>query len=101
MTNENEHAPARTNESLTGTPADTPLTHGRSGFELEDTRRKLIALRVKLGAETPAGYRCSNLVEQLQNYEKAEGEQRANLAKGIQKQMAELTDLASRGDASQ
>lgn len=72
-----------------------------TGFELEDTRRKLIALRVKLGAETPAGYRCSNLVEQLQNYQTAEGEQKANLAKSIQKSMEELTALASRGDNPQ
>lgn len=33
---------------------------------IEDTRRDLIALRVKHGAESPIGYRCSNLVELMQ-----------------------------------
>jgi hypothetical protein len=66
-------------------------------LDLEDTRRSLIALRVKVGAETPAGHRCSNLVEQLEHYRTAEGDQRANLAKGIQYQMAELTALAQAG----
>ena len=36
------------------------------GFELEATRRTLIARRVKTGADTPDGRTCSNLVEQLQ-----------------------------------
>jgi hypothetical protein len=30
---------------------------------LEQTRRDLIALRVKHGAKSPIGYRCSNIVE--------------------------------------
>lgn len=37
------------NDSGTGAGSDTPLTHGRSGFDLEDTRRELTALRVKHG----------------------------------------------------
>jgi hypothetical protein len=65
------------------------------------TRRNLIALRVTLGAETPAGHRCSNLVEQLENMREATGDQRAHLAKSIQKQMAELTALAPRSDKPQ
>lgn len=64
-------------------------------FDLENTRRELIALREKHKADTPIGHRCSNLVEQLQHYEKAEGEQRAHLAKSISSQMKELTDLAA------
>jgi len=70
-------------------------------FDLENTRRSLIALRVKLGANTPAGHRCSNLVEQLQHYETAEGEQRENLTKSIQHQMADLTALAAQSDSPQ
>ena len=70
-------------------------------FDHEDTRRKLIALRSKLGADTPAGHRCSNLVEQLENMRTAEGDQRAHLAKGIQRQMTELTDLAAKADKPQ
>lgn len=70
-------------------------------FDLENTRRELIALRAKHGADTPAGHRCSNLVEQLQHYEKAEGDQRAHLAKSIAAQMKELTDLAAQRGSPQ
>ena len=70
-------------------------------FDHEDTRRQLIALRGKLGADTPAGHRCSNLVEQLENMRTAEGEQRAHLAKSIGRQMKELTDLAAKADRPQ
>lgn len=34
--------------------------------DLENTRRDLIALRVKHGAESAIGYRCSNIVELIQ-----------------------------------
>ena len=34
----------------------------------ESTRRDLIALRVKHGADTPIGHRCSNLIEQIKSY---------------------------------
>lgn len=59
-------------------------------FDVEDARRKLTAMRVKLGPDTPAGHRCSNLIEQLQNLRNADGDQRANLEKSIKLQMAEL-----------
>lgn len=60
-------------------------------LDLEDTRRQLIAKRVAAGANTPIGHRCSNLVELLDNYGKAESEeQRAHIEAGIRKQMAEL-----------
>lgn len=36
-------------------------------FDLEDTRRKLIARREAAGAESADGHTCSNLVEQLEN----------------------------------
>jgi hypothetical protein len=34
--------------------------------EFEQTRRKLIALREKHGADSPIGHRCSNIVELIQ-----------------------------------
>jgi hypothetical protein len=43
-------------------------TNGRSVTEVlpEDVRRHLIALRVKHGATSPIGRRCSNIVELIQ-----------------------------------
>lgn len=43
-------------------------TNGRSVTEVlpEDLRRDLIALRVKHGATSPIGCRCSNIIELLQ-----------------------------------
>lgn len=35
-------------------------------FDLENTRRDLIAMRNRHGAETPKGHACSNAIEQLQ-----------------------------------
>lgn len=43
------------------------LTVGLPGFELENTRRALIATRIKHGANTPIGHRCSNIVEMLES----------------------------------
>jgi hypothetical protein len=37
-----------------------------SNMDMEDTRRHLIALRVKFGPESPAGHACSNIIEQIQ-----------------------------------
>lgn len=34
--------------------------------EIEQTRRELIALREKHGADSPIGHRCSNIVELIQ-----------------------------------
>jgi len=53
--------------------------------DFEDTRRDLIALRVKHGANTPIGHRCSNIIELIQQPELP-----THL---IQRQMAELTEL--------
>ncbi|MDB5584831.1 MAG: hypothetical protein JWR80_10007 [Bradyrhizobium sp.] len=36
-------------------------------FDLENTRRVLIARRIAVGADTPAGHACSTLAEQLPN----------------------------------
>lgn len=59
-------------------------------FDVENSRRHLIALRVRFGADTAKGHRCSNLIEQIKNLEAATGEQRANLQASIRKSIAEL-----------
>lgn len=60
-------------------------------FDLENTRRQLIAKRVAAGADSEIGHRCSNLIELLEHYGKAEGEeQRAHIEANIRKQMADL-----------
>lgn len=61
----------------------------------ETTRRNLIAMRLKFGAKTPAGMRCSNLVEQLENLRTATGEQKAALEAFIKEQMADLAKLTA------
>lgn len=81
----------RMNDSGTCTTTDTPLTQPRSGFDPIDTRRKLIAMRVKAGAKTPRGHACSNLVEQLDHFQTATGAQREHLARAIPYQMARLS----------
>lgn len=78
-------APDRMNDSGTRTGSDTPLTQDRSGFDLENTRRDLIALRVKYGAESPIGHRCSNIVELLKR--------KPPPVELIKRQMAELQAL--------
>jgi hypothetical protein len=62
-------------------------------FDLENTRRNLIALRVQHGANTALGHRISNLIEQLENLRDAEGQQRENLLKSIDKSMADIKAL--------
>ena len=52
-------------------------------FDFEDTRRNLTTCRKTLGANTPAGHRCSNLIEQLENHRTATGEQKAHLWKNL------------------
>jgi hypothetical protein len=48
------------------------------------------------------GHRCSNLIEQLDNIRTAASkEQRGHLAKGIQRQMTELTELSAKADKPQ
>lgn len=59
-------------------------------FDIENSRRHLIALRVRFGADTPKGHRCSNLIEMIKNMETATGEQRTNLQASIRKTIAEL-----------
>jgi hypothetical protein len=58
-----DHAPSSVNATGTNAKIDTPLTQPGSPDVLDQTRRDLIALRVKHGAKSPIGYRCSNIVE--------------------------------------
>lgn len=62
--------------------------------DMETTRRRLIAARTACGADTPAGHRYSNMVEQLENYARAgTAEQRAHLRKSISQQARYLDGL--------
>jgi|GEM_PF-5881889 len=61
-----DDASSTVNATGTNGKIDAPLTQSGSGYVLDQTRRNLIALRVKHGAETPIGHRCSNLIELLQ-----------------------------------
>lgn len=91
MTKSNETAPGGMNESAPGTETGAKLTPPRSGFDLEDARRSLIAKRVAAGADSEIGHRCSNLIELLENYPKAQDEtQRSHIEANIRKQMADL-----------
>lgn len=62
-------------------------------FDIEKTRRELIAMRVRHGAETPVGHRISNLIEQMENLRTAEGDQRARLIKSIDRLVTEIKAL--------
>ena len=62
-------------------------------FDLKAIRKQLTALRTRHGADSPVGHRCSNLIEQLKNYEEATGEQRQELEKNIAKSVADLAKL--------
>lgn len=62
--------------------------------DFKQTRRDLIALRKKHGADSPIGHRCSNLLEQTENYAKeTDRDARKRLAAGIERQMAGLSAL--------
>ena len=67
-------------------------------MDLETTRRDLLALRAKHGAETPIGHRCSNLIGILDSMKTATGDQRSGLAKNITDQMADLERLAQNAE---
>ena len=74
---------------------DTPVTQACSPAVHDDIRRRLIALRNKHGADSPAGHRCSNIIEQLQNMRDAEGDQRGHLVRALERQMQELANLTA------
>ena len=88
-----DRAASGVNGSGTGSNIDTPLTQAGS----RDVRRDLLALRKKRhGAESAVGYRCSNLIEQLQNWAKiTDPDQRRALEKNIGQSVADLARLTS------
>lgn len=59
----------------------------------ENARRKLHAVANEVGWKTPAGHRASNILQQLEEYQTATGDQKANLDKLIPQQMAEFDRL--------
>lgn len=64
-------------------------------FDLPAIRTSLLKSRDQHGAMTPAGHRCSNILEMLESLAKTtDPDQRANLERDIQIQMAEMSSLA-------
>lgn len=59
-------------------------------FDIESTRRDLITMRNKHGADTPVGHRISNLIEQCENLRTATGDQRTHLIASIEQSMTEI-----------
>lgn len=64
-----DSASERMNDSGTSGSIDAGLTQVGSRYVLEQTRRDLIALRNKHGADSPIGHRCSNIIELIQEPE--------------------------------
>ncbi len=61
--------------------------------DVHTIRKQLDALRVKHGADTPIGHRCSNIIELLKAHGIATGFRKAYLAFYIERQMAGLAAL--------
>ena len=70
-------------------------------FDIQKARSDLKALRDKHDADTAVGHRCSNLMEQLENYESAvvceNRPARDALEKSIGRQLADLAKLTAGG----
>lgn len=65
-------------------------------FNEATIRTFLTTTRAEVGALTPLGHRCSNILEMLENRAKStDRDQIAKLNADIEIQMRELTDLAS------
>lgn len=63
-------------------------------FDPKTIRKSLDALRAKHGADTPIGHRCSNLIEQLKNYERGTGDRWA-IQQSMAKSVADLAKLSA------
>lgn len=64
--------------------------------DLKKTRSYLTLMRARHGADTPAGYRCSNLLEQLEILATAtDPGQISRLRTDIKIQMDELSEITS------
>jgi hypothetical protein len=74
-------------------------TNGRSVTEVlpkdsvDSIRRDMMAIREAHGATSEIGYRCSNIVELIQELQGATGEQREAVMANIEKQAADLQRL--------
>ena len=80
------------NENIENSPHLLPRS-----FDPEATRRFLIAERVEAGARSPMGFRCSNLIEQVKNYQTAAApEQAAHLELSIRRSVAEIQAIKDR-----
>jgi hypothetical protein len=64
-------------------------------LDLPKIRKQLDALRLKHGADTAIGHRCSNLIEQLVSYPYTVGDHRNVLEKRIAKSVADLAKLTA------
>jgi hypothetical protein len=67
---ETENGQTGVNNPRTSAAADTNLTRERSPDVLKTSHRDLLAMRKKIGAETPLGRHLSNLDQQLRNWER-------------------------------
>lgn len=65
-----------------------------SSRELAGALKHLIAMRLKHGAKSAIGFRCSNIIELLQTHEITSSPYiQAELVKNIKQQMADLAAL--------
>jgi len=61
--------------------------------DLAERRSQLTQLRAAHGFDSPTGRRCSNVLEMLEHWATAEGEQKVMLGKNIEKQIAEMEQI--------
>ena len=73
-------------------------TGTNASIRAETVPMRLIAMRARFGAHTPAGRRISNIREMLKSLQTAQGDRRAGLAKNITEQMADLERLAQNAE---
>jgi hypothetical protein len=64
-------------------------------FDLVTIRKQLDALRLKHGADTAVGHRCSTLIGQLAHHPYSVGQNRKDLEKNIAKSVADLELLTA------
>lgn len=96
-----QDAPERMNDTATCGATRTKSVPARSPFDLNNARAYLIAKRNFYGAKSKAGFRCSNIIEQMEELQTATGDQRTALEKSIQEQMADLERLTAAFDAEE
>lgn len=79
---------------------DLETTHREmvpSAFDSLDARRFTIAERTMAGHDTPLGHRCSNFIEQMENYAKAATDaQRSHLKRSMVQTVSEIAEIKGR-----